>query len=164
MALLTDSAASLEIVLVDEGPRDPVDPDMDLCWLDLQCNVRTPDRQWSFTDPMLTVGELFRLADFLKAWADLPLAEDDWDFMEPNFKVRKLPKEGPRIHLQFGFDYESHPDRHNQAGDPYWMSFEVEPASLRRFADELMVSLRKRHPNIAWGERNRHKNFPLPGR
>ena len=151
MATLTDSADghTLEIVLLDEGPRHPVNPDMDFWWLNLKVTVRTTARSWDSSGEILTAGELFRLADQVMAWSELPAAEDEWMFTEPNLTVRKRASSGARTHLEFGFDYETHPDHPREAGDPHWVVFDVEPSALTRFGSDLMESIKNLIPGIA---------------
>jgi hypothetical protein len=118
-------------------------------WMDIRCTVQTRARSWSGTSEALTASEVEGVADFLRAWSEMPPAEDTRGYMEPNLAIRKVPSEGPRISFEFGFGLEFHPDRPPEMDEPHWVEFNIDPDDLRRFADDLLAELHRIAPGMA---------------
>lgn len=115
----------------------PVGEDFDDNWLILKMAVDTPERRWNGRGPYLLTFELNHLIDRMKTWAADGGVEELLTFTASNVAFGKGPSGPDLIQLRVGFDLDSNPDLHRQAGIPLWVRFEVTPAELLEFAGDL---------------------------
>lgn len=114
----------------------PVGDDWDDNWLVLKMAVDTPERRWSGHGPYLTTFELTHLLDRLKAWA-ADGKEETLTFSSENLAFSRKSGGRDLVALKVGFDLGCHPEAPGKAGNPLWVRFDVTPAELVEFVNEL---------------------------
>ena len=116
-------------------------------WMDVKCTVRTPERNWTGSGPVMTAQDLDFWVAQLLIWAGWPEMEQETEFFEPTLTVVKKRTLGPTLRIDFGFSDDYHPNRGQE--DPLWVSFEIAPEDLVRFAGELRNALTTIAPTLA---------------